>query len=701
MKQYIYKNKKILALSLSIALFGCTAQDTSENNSATATVQKSETQYNTDYLTRDVRDDIFYFVMPDRFYNGDTSNDMGDITKPESYGGFNPKRKGFFHGGDIKGLEDKLDYLENLGITAIWMTPILRNQAVQGDMAGYHGYWVLDFTEIDPHLGSNQDLKHLIDAAHKRGMKVFFDIITNHTADVIKFKECHGEDGSKWSLDSGLCEYKSQQQVKNGDKYTVIVPEHSKSIKVPQWLNDPKFYHNQGDSTWQGESAVYGDFSGLDDVDTDNPEVVSGMIDIFKNIVTEFKPDGFRVDTVKHVNTEFWADFSPAIIDHAKSLDIPNFHIFGEVYSGDVEVLSHYTTAGKMPAILDFGFQGAAYDVFINETGTDKLKTLFDNDDHYNDGDSRADMNPTFIGNHDMGRFAHFLSKSKTPLDEQTQLEKVKLAHALMYFSRGIPVVYYGDEQGFVGKGGDMDSRQDMMQSKVKTYTEDKLLGTELTAANSNFDESHPLFNELSQLAKTFKSHKALRQGVHHNRAVTTDGPGLYAFSRVELDNPVEYLVLFNTSNEAIKTKLDSTSDIYSDIATNEVIKASSQNKLTINLAPLSYRIFKADSSIKPTKLGQLNLIKFKNGDKIQGDINLSYQLDKMKNAIVPVLEMTTEISLDGSEFTKVSFDNTLPLTAQFDVSDYANGSTVKVKSVVTNFAGETSKLISEFTISK
>ena len=119
MKQYIQNNKKILALSLSIALFGCTAQDTSENNSATSTVQKSENQYNTDYLTRDVRDDIFYFVMPDRFYNGDTSNDMGDITKPESYGGFNPERKGFFHGGDIKGLEDKLDYLENLGITAI------------------------------------------------------------------------------------------------------------------------------------------------------------------------------------------------------------------------------------------------------------------------------------------------------------------------------------------------------------------------------------------------------------------------------------------------------------------------------------------------------------------------------------------------------------------------------------------------------
>jgi len=699
MKIRPYNNKKALALSLSIALFGCSDQVSSDQKSSTIAVQKNE--YNTNYLTRDVRDDIFYFVMPDRFQNSDKTNDMGDITKPESYGGFNPERKGYFHGGDIKGLEDKLDYLENLGITAIWMTPILRNQAVQGDMAGYHGYWVLDFTEIDPHLGSNQDLKQLINAAHKRGMKVFFDIITNHTADVIKFKECHGEDGSKWSLDSGLCNYKSQQQVNDGDKYSVIVPEHSKKIKVPQWLNDPKFYHNQGDSTWQGESAVYGDFSGLDDVDTDNPEVVSGMIDIFKNIITEFKPDGFRIDTVKHVNTEFWADFSPAIIDHAKNLNIPNFHVFGEVYSGDVNVLSHYTTKGKMPAILDFGFQGAAYDVFVNETGTNKLKTLFDNDDHYNDSDSRADMNPTFIGNHDMGRFAHFLSKSKTLLDEKAKLEKIKLAHALMYFSRGIPVVYYGDEQGFVGKGGDMDSRQDMMPSKVKSYNEDKLLGTKLTAASNNFDESHPLFTEFKKLAGIFKSHKALRQGVHHNRAVTNDGPGIYAFSRVELNNPVEYLVLFNTSNKVISTQFTATSKTYTDIANNNIIKANMTNNLAIELTPLSYRILKGNSNIETTSLGQLSLLNLKNQDAIEGKINLKYQINKVNSSVVPVFEMTTEISVNGSKFTKVSFDNTLPLTAQFDVSDYASGSKVQVKSFVTNFAGETSQLTSEFIVNK
>ena len=132
-----------------------------------------------------MRDDIFYFVLPDRFDNGDPGNDQGSATQALSRGGFDPRHKGYYHGGDLAGVERRLDYLQQLGVTAIWLTPLLRNRALQGDSAGYHGYWILDFSEIDPHLGTNEDLRQLIDAAHRRDMKVFFDIITNHTADVI------------------------------------------------------------------------------------------------------------------------------------------------------------------------------------------------------------------------------------------------------------------------------------------------------------------------------------------------------------------------------------------------------------------------------------------------------------------------------------------------------------------------------------
>jgi hypothetical protein len=136
----------------------------------------------------------FYFVMPDRFSNGDAANDQGGLTGPREVTGFDPTRKGWYHGGDLKGMISKLDYVKGLGTTAIWLTPSFKNKPVQGlgtpfPSAAYHGYWITDFTQIDPHLGSNQDLRDLIAGAHRRGMKVFFDIITNHTADVIDYRE--------------------------------------------------------------------------------------------------------------------------------------------------------------------------------------------------------------------------------------------------------------------------------------------------------------------------------------------------------------------------------------------------------------------------------------------------------------------------------------------------------------------------------
>ncbi|AWB68979.1 alpha-amylase [Saccharobesus litoralis] len=681
-------NRIALASSLAMALgiAGCSSQ---VDQAKTTTVKKD---IYADYLNRDVRDDVFYFVMPDRFHNGDPSNDMGNPDIPESYGGFDPSKKSHFHGGDMKGLQDKLDYLEDMGVTAIWMTPILRNQAVQGNITGYHGYWVLDFTEIDPHLGSNQDLKNLINAAHARGMKVYFDIITNHTADVIKYTECHGEKGEKWSLDSGSCPFRSKEEIKT-NPYTIVIPEGSENIKVPEWLNDPIYYHNQGDSFWQGESSVYGDFAGLDDVNTDDPRVVKGMIEIFKDIVDDFKPDGFRVDTVKHVNTEFWAEFTPAIMKHAQDAGIPNFHIFGEVYDGNPKILSHYTSDGNMPAILDFGFQGAAYDLFVNESGTHKLKELIDQDDVYNDGDSNVHLNPTFIGNHDMGRFAHFLDKVKTPLTEAQKIDKIVVAHALMYFSRGIPVIYYGDEQGFAGKGNDMAARQDMMPSKVAEFASEDLVGTDKTPADDNFDKDHPLYQAFAELGSIYKAHSALRRGEHHTRYVTTDGPGIYAFSRVELDNPVEYLLVFNTSLADKSVSLQATANGYSDVLSGQAV-ATSGGKVNVSVAPLTYKILKANSAIKPSKLGKLSLI----GEPVKEgtDVELKYALSNIEQNPVPVFELTTLIDT-GSGFKKVSFDNTLPLTAQFDISGLAKGSVVKVKTSATNFNGEVVEAMHSF----
>ena len=140
-------------------------------------------------------DQDFYFVMADRFKNGSAANDNGGLAPgtDEGQSGFDPTGKGWYHGGDLVGLQSELGYIKSLGTTAIWLTPSFKNKAVQDNngfpSGGYHGYWITDFTQIDPHLGTNADLSNLVKAAHKLGIKVYFDIIANHTADVIQYQE--------------------------------------------------------------------------------------------------------------------------------------------------------------------------------------------------------------------------------------------------------------------------------------------------------------------------------------------------------------------------------------------------------------------------------------------------------------------------------------------------------------------------------
>jgi glycosidase len=147
-----------------------------------------------DYRARPPEDEVIYFLLPDRFENGDPSNDRGGLSGDRLTTGFDPTHKGFYHGGDLKGLTKRLDYIQGLGATAVWVAPIFKNKAVQGppgqESAGYHGYWITDFTQVDPHLGTNADFKALVDAVHARGMKFYMDIVANHTADVIRYPEC-------------------------------------------------------------------------------------------------------------------------------------------------------------------------------------------------------------------------------------------------------------------------------------------------------------------------------------------------------------------------------------------------------------------------------------------------------------------------------------------------------------------------------
>ncbi|MCB0034457.1 MAG: hypothetical protein KDE51_10580, partial [Anaerolineales bacterium] len=296
-----------------------------------------------------IQNDVFYFVMPDRFANGDPSNDTGGIAGDRLDHGFDPTDKGFFHGGDLTGMTAKLDYLADMGVTSIWMTPVFKNQPVQGSgadiSAGYHGYWYVDMTQFDPHFGTNAELETLIAEAHSRGIKIFFDIITNHTADVITYEEGTFGYRNKTDypyVDANGNEFDDRDYALSGNfpaldqatsfPYTPTFndPAHA-TLKVPAWLNDPIYYHNRGNSSFSGENSLYGDFFGLDDLFTEHPDVVNGMIDIYKYWISNYDIDGFRVDTVKHVNLEFWQQFMPAILDHAAAEGKDDFFVFGEV----------------------------------------------------------------------------------------------------------------------------------------------------------------------------------------------------------------------------------------------------------------------------------------------------------------------------------------------------------------------------------
>lgn len=555
------------------------------------------------YQDRDFQDEVFYFVLPDRFYNGDKSNDLGakegDEKRALSRGGLDKTHKGMYHGGDLAGLTQKLPYLDNMGVSAIWLTPILRNQAMQNGTSGYHGYWILDFTEIDPHLGSNADLKHFIAQAHKRNIKVFFDIITNHTADVIKYKECHGNDGLGWRIEEEGedCPFKSVAQLSKGDRYSPIIPKGNGSyplsqVKYPAWLNDINVYHNQGDSNWVGESSVRGDFAGLDDVDTNSNEVIKGMVDIYKDIIDEFKPDGFRIDTVKHVNDEFWQDFSPALMSHAKSLGINNFFMYGEVYSFSPKELSHFTTQAKLPSVLDFAFQKSMEESVVNQKGTDVLATLFAQDHLYKTAHSdisntNANQLVNFTGNHDMGRFAFLLKESQFNYSEKEQIDRNLLANAMMYFSRGVPVIYYGDEQGFVGDGGDQASRQDMMPSKVASYNNDDLLATDKTTADDNFDVNHMFYRTFAKYAELYQQYPALRFG-EQTTLYSQNKPGIFAIKRsyISQGKSQNIIVVFNTANNAQNLNL------FMNKQSVDLIHQSKVNDEG-KIAPLSFALFK------------------------------------------------------------------------------------------------------------
>jgi glycosidase len=649
----------------------------------------------------------FYFVMADRFANGSTANDTGGLTGSRMETGFDPTDKGFYHGGDLKGLTSKLDYIKGLGTTAIWMTPAFKNRPVQGTgtdaSAGYHGYWITDFTQIDPHLGTNDDMKALIAAAHAKGMKVFFDIITNHTADVIDYaQKQYGyiSTATKPYTDAAGTVFDPKSVVNSPSfptlsaatsfPYTPVFRTPSDAtVKVPAWLNDVTLYHNRGDSTYAGESAEYGDFSGLDDLFTENPKVLNGFIDVYDKWV-DYGVDGFRIDTVKHVDIQFWQKFSPAVIAHAKAIGNKDFFMFGEVYDSNPAYMSTFTTTGALQATLDFGFQSNALEYAQGKTAKN-LADFYAADDYYTDANSNAYQLPTFTGNHDMGRIAMQLKSSST--SDADLLARVKLTNSLMYLTRGNPIVYYGDEQGFIGAGGDKDAREDMFATQTAQYASEPVLGG-TSGSKDRYDTNSPLYKQISSLARLRAQNPALADGAQLTR-YAADGPGIFAFSRIDAgrEKDREYVVAINNSTSASTATFTvgtSNATLQPLLGATRSIRTTRDGSVTVTVPAMSAVVYVANQPMDHSRTATSVAITAGSGGVVGGRAAISATLTG--GTANGLNEVTVAYRPVGTTaWTVLGTDDNAPYRVFHDVSGMAKGTLLEYRVVVKDASGRIS----------
>ena len=372
-----------------------------------------------------------YFIVTDRFNDGDASNNGTLAT------GYNKDKIEAYHGGDLKGITQKLTYLQELGINTIWITPIVDNvdQIVNEDLmqTGYHGYWAKDFTKLDEHLGTTADLDELLDEAHKHGIKVMVDIVVNH---------------------SGYDDKKKTQ------------------------LTNFKGMLREGDEV--GTDFLHGGYnSDLPDFKTEVPEVRNQLIAWQTAWASHTTANGnsidyFRVDTVKHVEHETWSELKTALAEVN-----PAFKMIGEFYGASYNNTGDYLGNGEMDAELDFDFKSIAGKLVNGDVDTAEA-----NLETRNSALSSSVTMGQFLSSHDEDGFVY---------SQGGDLAKGKLAASLQMTAKGIPVVYYGEEIGLTGPnafGEQNNNRYDMVFDNLTDDQKDMLAHyKKLLAAREMYSE--------------------------------------------------------------------------------------------------------------------------------------------------------------------------------------------------------------------
>jgi glycosidase len=599
--------------------------------------------------------ELIYFVFPDRYLNGDTSNDK--------FAGYDPRDTAFFHGGDLKGLtgtcsagDNGLARIKKLGFTAVWVTPLVVQQKPTPYGAGYHGYWGVDFLNVDPHLGTKEEMVAFSECAKKLGLKLILDVVTNHTGDVIQYKEKEA-----------------------------FLPSDMVNAKNPAWLNDLSNYHNVGDmnSCWgEGSCMQLGDFYGLDDIATEKAVVYNGWADVYGKWIKDYGISGFRVDTARHVDDNFFKNWSPQINAAAQSVGINDFTIFGEVWDVNPINLMNYIRRNKIQTVLDFPFQRSAAEFASGYSDATTIENLFAYDDLYTTATTSASNMVTFLGNHDMGRAGKIIeSKRINPAAEL--LPRTLLGHSLMYLTRGIPSVYYGDEVGMTGTGSGSDqlARQDMFSTKVNIWKTEKRIGSSPIGTGNAFDitEKHPIAIHLKALANLRAANPGLSNATMQIRYAKDY---LLAISKKDDVENREYVVAFNNSNKAIKATINTATSKggWKLIMGKSSFKAAGE-KVTISVPALSTVVLKANQKIDKTevKVGKIS-------SKL--DFLTGYYETKA-SVTTKDLAKVTFFSRTASDqpWSSMGTDTNFPYIVYVDPLEY-EGKSVQIKAEVINSKG-------------
>ncbi len=445
-------------------------------------------------------EDVIYLIMPDRFADGDTRNDE-PAPQLHTYDRANPKA---WHGGDLQGIRQRLSYLHDLGITALWLTPFWKNDWRADDFS-YHGYHVEDFYSVDEHFGTMEDLQALAADAHRLGIKLVLDFVVNHTGP-----------HHPWANDP---------------------PD-------PQWLHGTAAQHADADYQFNGlvdphasprqyRNVVDGWFANkLPDLNTEDPELAQYLLENAEWWMESGGLDAFRLDTFPYSSRRFWSGWHTGIFKA-----YPDTFSVGEVWDGDPSVTSFFAGGRAergvdthLPTVFDFPLAMALRDVLVRNQPASRIPLVLRNDWLY----PHPEWLVTFFGNHDMRRF---LSEAgSTPA-------KLQAAFSLLLTLRGIPQIYAGDEIGMRG-GDDPDNRRDFPGG----FPGDPRSAFD---AGERSPDQQAVFAHVQALLALRRKHPALREGRQWHIGF---GDHYYAYLREQGGDRV--LVVFNDSDAPLPVDL-------------------------------------------------------------------------------------------------------------------------------------------------